>query len=158
MRSASGEAEPPEGADVRPAGGAGVTAGDGGAGRGPRPPGALPRVVAVVVVVLTLVVMGSVVRRLAVDVPNLATGTVPDPDEYDYRYALHPVLAWLHIVVGVGYLVAAPVQLSRRVGRRHLALQRRLHRWVVLPAGLLTGVSAIIVGVVFPFDGFCGGG
>ena len=129
MRSASG--------DVRPAGTA----------------RALPRAVAAAVVVLALLVLVSVGRRLTVDVPNLASGAVPDPDEFDHRYALHPVLAYLHIAVGVVYLVGAPVQLSRRVRSRHLALHRRMGR-VVLPAGLLTGVSAILAGVVFPFDGF----
>jgi hypothetical protein len=112
----------------------------------------LPRFVSVVVVGLIVTVLVFLVRRLAVDLPNIASGTVPEPGEFDRRYAQHPLLAYLHITAGVVYLVGAPVQLSRRVRTRHLVLHRRMGR-VVLTAGVITGAFAIVAGTVFPFGG-----
>jgi hypothetical protein len=43
-------------------------------------------------------------------VPHLVDGAVPGPDAFEHRYVLHPVLAYLHIVPGVVYLVLAPLQ------------------------------------------------
>jgi hypothetical protein len=43
------------------------------------------------------------------------------------------------------YLLGAPVQLSRRFRERHFTLRRRLGR-LVLAAGLVSGVSAVVFG------------
>jgi hypothetical protein len=103
-------------------------------------------------IVLILIVVAFAVIRVSVDWPNVATGTVPEEGSYDLRYALHPVLAYVHILPGVVYLVGAPFQLSRRFRNRHLVLHRRLGR-VVLPAGIAAGIFAIVFGTLFPFGG-----
>lgn len=82
----------------------------------------------------------------------MASGTVPPDDSYDQRYALHPVLAYAHILPGVLYLVGAPLQLSRRFRERHFTLHRRLGR-VLLPAGITAGVFAIAFGAPYAFGG-----
>ncbi|MDN5914349.1 MAG: DUF2306 domain-containing protein [Pseudonocardia sp.] len=105
-----------------------------------------------ILALLIAVVLVSFSIRLAVDVPNVVAGTVPQPDAFEQRYALHPVAAYVHIVPGVVYLLGAPLQLSRRFRSRHLGVHRRLGR-VVLAAGLVTGVAAIVVGVWFPYGG-----
>jgi hypothetical protein len=101
--------------------------------------------------VLVLVALVAVAIRISTDWPNVAAGTVPE-DSYDRRYALHPVLAYAHILTGVIYLVGAPFQLSRRFRQRRLTLHRRIGR-VVLPAGLAAGLFAIVFGTLFPFGG-----
>lgn len=98
---------------------------------------------------LVAVVLVSFGLRLAVDVPNVVGGTVPGPDAFEQRYVLHPLAAYAHIVPGVVYLLGAPLQLSHRFRSRHLRVHRRLGR-VVLAAGLIAGVAAIVVGVWFP--------
>lgn len=104
--------------------------------------------------VLVVVVLVFVVLRITEDASNLARGIVPPEGEFGRRYAQRPVLAHLHILPGVVYLLGAPVQLMRRVRDRHLGLHRRLGRYVVLPAGLLTGAFAIAVGLIMPYGGF----
>ncbi len=103
-------------------------------------------------IVLILVALVAVGIRISIDWPNVAAGTVPPEDSYDRRYALHPVLAYAHILPGVVYLVGAPFQLWRRFRSRHLALHRLMGR-VVLPAGLIAGVFAIVFGTLFAFGG-----
>lgn len=90
--------------------------------------------------------------RLMVDGPNIAAGTVPEPDSFEHRYALHPIPAYVHIVPGVVYLLGAPLQLWRRFRVGHLALHRRLGR-VLLTAGLVAGASSLVVGLWFPYGG-----
>jgi hypothetical protein len=104
--------------------------------------------------VLTLlgIVLVFFAVRLAVDVPHLVAGTVPGPTAFERRYVLHPVPAYLHIVPGVVFLVGALFQLARRFRARHLVLHRRLGR-VLVVAGLVSGVLAVVVGVWFPYGG-----
>lgn len=102
--------------------------------------------------VLVVIVLTFFGIRLVVDVPHLVDGTVPGPDAFEHRYVLHPVLAYVHIVPGVVYLVLAPLQLWRRFRNRHLALHRLIGR-VILPVGVLSGVMAIVVGLGFPYGG-----
>jgi uncharacterized membrane protein len=103
-----------------------------------------------------LVLVGIVVVffaiRVVVDTPNVVNGTVPDPDAFEQRYALHPAPAYVHIVPGVAYLVLAPLQLWRRFRTRHLRLHRLIGR-IILPAGLVSGAFAIAVGIGFPYGG-----
>ena len=95
--------------------------------------------------VLVLIVMTFAVRRVMVDVPNLSRGDVPDSGP-DREYALHPVLAYLHIGLGVFYLVGAPVQLSRRFRERHWNVHRRLGR-VLVATAMVSGVTAVLFGI-----------
>ena len=90
--------------------------------------------------------------RVVVDTPNVVNGTVPGPDAFEQRYALHPVPAYVHIVPGVAYLVLAPLQLWRRFRVRHLRLHRLIGR-IILPAGLVSGVFAVAVGIGFAYGG-----
>ncbi|HEV7827784.1 MAG TPA: DUF2306 domain-containing protein [Pseudonocardiaceae bacterium] len=101
---------------------------------------------------LAMIVLVFAGMRVAVDWPNIAAGTVPPEDSPDHSYALHPILAYLHILPGVVYLVGAPFQLSRNFRERHFAVHRRMGR-VVLPAGIAAGIFAIIYGAMFPFGG-----
>jgi hypothetical protein len=101
---------------------------------------------------LILIALVAVARRIATDAPNVSAGTVPSEDSFDRWYALHPVLAYAHILPGVVYLVGAPLQLSRRFRERHIGLHRRIGR-VVLPAGVTAGAFAIVFGTLFAFGG-----
>jgi uncharacterized membrane protein len=100
---------------------------------------------------LILVVLGFVVSRLITDIPNIATGTVPE-DQRDVPYAAHPWLAYLHIVPGVVYLLGAPLQLWYGFRHRHYAAHRRIGR-LVLASGAVSGVFAIGFGARYAFGG-----
>lgn len=106
-----------------------------------------------VIGLLGLTILVFVLLRVGEDAPNLASGTVPPEGEFGRRYALHPWIAYLHIIPGLVYLLGGPVQLTARIRDRHRGFHRGLGRWVVLPAGLITGVFAIVVGIVMPFGG-----
>jgi cytochrome bd-type quinol oxidase subunit 1 len=103
-------------------------------------------------IVLILVALVAVGVRIATDWPNVTAGTVPPEDSFHRRYALHPALAYAHILPGVVYLLGAPFQLSRRFRERRIAMHRRMGR-VVLPAGVMAGVFAIVFGTLFAFGG-----
>ncbi|HEU4321464.1 MAG TPA: DUF2306 domain-containing protein [Acidimicrobiia bacterium] len=102
---------------------------------------------------LVIVVVVFIVIRVSSDVANLSEGTMPAEGEFDRRYAENPVIAYLHIVPGAVYLLGAPFQLSRRFRQANLARHRSIGR-VLLVAGALTGMMALVVGVVMPFGGF----
>lgn len=104
------------------------------------------------VVLLVVVVLVFAVIRVMTDVSNLTQGVLPPPGDFDRRYADRPVLAYLHILPGVVYLLGAPLQLSARFRNRDVSRHRRLGR-VVLVSGAVSGVFAIAVGVVMSFGG-----
>jgi uncharacterized membrane protein len=60
--------------------------------------------------------------------------------------------AYLHIIPAAIYLLGAPFQLSRRFREGQWTLHPRLGR-VLLTAGLISGVFAIVFGVLYPFGG-----
>lgn len=94
---------------------------------------------------------GFLAIRVTTDVGNLRSGMAPPLDDFARRYFDNPAVAYLHIVPGVLYLLGATLQLSRRIRNRSIGLHRRLGR--VLGLGLPSGVMAVVVGVVMPFDG-----
>jgi uncharacterized membrane protein len=110
-----------------------------------------PWLLGISVAILILIVLGFTVKRLVIDLPNLAAGTLPD-NAYDERFVRHPRLTYLHIAPGVLYMVGATVQLAYWFRSRHY----RVHRWMgrtLFVAGLLTGVTAVVIGLWFPFGG-----
>ena len=106
-----------------------------------------------VVFFLIAVVLVFAVIRVTIDSQNIATGVIPEEGEFDRRYAQYPVLAYIHIIPGVVYLVLAPFQISRRFRNRHLDLHRKMGRFLV-PTGILSGVFGVIFGFFFSFGGF----
>jgi len=101
---------------------------------------------------LVLITTVFAVRRVVEDAANIRAGVVPPEGSFERGYAQHPVLAYLHIVPGVIFMVGAPLQFVPRIRRRHLRWHRRLGRLFVI-SGLAAGVFAIAVGIVFPFGG-----
>jgi uncharacterized membrane protein len=110
-----------------------------------------PWLVGITVAILILIVLGFAALRLSVDVPSITAGTLPD-DPYDARFVRHPWLTYLHIGPGVLYMLGATLQLAYWFRRRHYSVHRRLGR-IMLAAGLLTGASAVVIGLLFPFCG-----
>jgi Predicted membrane protein (DUF2306) len=110
-----------------------------------------PWLVGIAVAILILIVLAFAVGRLLVDMPNLASGTLP-ADKYDARFVRHPWLTYLHIVPGVLYMVGATLQLAYWFRRRHYIFHRHFGR-ILLAAGLLTGAFAVALGIVSPFGG-----
>ena len=109
------------------------------------------RALEIAVVLLLLIVFYSVGKRLVLDMPRLAAGTLPEED-FDQRYVEHAWLAYLHIVPGAVYLFFAPLQLAYRIRGRHYTFHRRLGR-VLATAGIISGVFALIFGGLFSFGG-----
>jgi uncharacterized membrane protein YozB (DUF420 family) len=111
-----------------------------------------PRAAWIVIALLTTIVLVFLLIRLLVDVPNIASGTLPSESDFEHRYARYPWLAYTHILPGVVFLLIAPFQLWRSFRNRDLQRHRRLGR-VALSAGLLSGVFAIIFGFFQSFGG-----
>jgi uncharacterized membrane protein YozB (DUF420 family) len=109
------------------------------------------RTVSAVVVFLFAFVVLSVMMRIAIDVPNIRDGTIPD-DDFAERYVAHPWLGYLHLGPGVVYLLGAPLQLSRRFRTRHYTVHRRLGR-VLLTCALVSGVFGLLFGILFAWGG-----
>ncbi len=118
---------------------------------GPGLPGRRRQLWAVVAVLMIVMVVFFAIRLLT-DVPELVKGLVPPPRAFERRYVLHPIPAYVHIVPGMLYLLGAPFQLSRRFRVGHLARHRIVGR-VLVGAGLVSGVLALVVGIWFPYGG-----
>jgi uncharacterized membrane protein len=99
--------------------------------------------------------LGAVVRRMVIDVPNVVAGTLPEA-AYDVRFVEHHWIAYLHIGPGALYLVGGCLQLSYRFRSRHYTFHRRLGR-VLFGSALLSGVFALVIGILFPFGGIIHG-
>jgi hypothetical protein len=78
-----------------------------------------PRLFGTGIAILILIMLGFTVKRLVIDLPNLAAGTLPD-NAYDTRFVRHP---WLLIYTS----------------RRACSLHSRCHP----PAGLLVPQPAL---------------
>jgi hypothetical protein len=117
----------------------------------PAPRTSLRRVLAVFVALLLVIMLVSITRRLLIDVPHVAAGTLPE-DAYDVRFVQHHWIAYLHIGPGALYLLGAPLQLSYRFRSRHYTFHRRLGR-VLAGSALLSGLFALVFGILFPFGG-----
>lgn len=89
--------------------------------------------------------------RVVVDTPRILAGEIP-VGQYGEMYARYPVLAYLHIVPGVVFIIGALFQLSRRFRNRHLAFHRHFGKWM-LASGLISGIFALGFGVPFAHGG-----
>jgi uncharacterized membrane protein YozB (DUF420 family) len=78
-------------------------------------------------------------------------GSLP-ADDFNTRYVQNPVIAYLHIVPGVVYVVLAPFQLARSLRRRQPEVHRTVGR-VAAGAGLLSAVFAVVFGLFLPWGG-----
>jgi uncharacterized membrane protein len=121
----------------------------------PAPPRRPIKALRVVVGILVLIMLGAVVRRMVIDVPNVIAGTLPEAT-YDVRFVRHHWIAYLHIGPGALYLLGACLQLAYRFRGRHYTFHRRLGR-VLVGTALLSGVFAIVIGILFPFGGIVHG-
>lgn len=105
-----------------------------------------------VVGLLLAIVLVFAGMRLAIDLPNIVAGAVPEPSAFEHRYARYPWLAYAHVAPGVLYLLLAPIQLWRGFRVRHYRWHRRIGR-VALAAGLVAGTFGIIFGFFLSFGG-----
>ena len=105
-----------------------------------------------VIGVLLAIMVAFIGIRLATDVPNVLSGTLPAESSFEHRYATHAWLAYAHILPGAVYLGIAPFQLWRGFRNSHLPLHRRMGR-VALVAGLISGIFAILFGFFLSFGG-----
>jgi uncharacterized membrane protein len=110
------------------------------------------RPVLVFVGLLIGIVVTSYGLRIATDVPFLASGTEPEPEDFEARYVAHHWLAYLHMTPGVLYLLGAPLQLSERFRTKHYTTHRRVGR-VLVGAGLFSISLGIVFGLRFPWGG-----
>lgn len=117
-------------------------------------PAASPRLArraTVAIGVLLAIVIVFVAVRVSTDWPSILANAVPD-DRFAARYVAHPVTSYLHISLGLIYLLAAPLQLSQRFRTRHYHLHRRLGR-VLLSCALLSAAFALAFGIPHAWGG-----
>jgi uncharacterized membrane protein YozB (DUF420 family) len=96
--------------------------------------------------------LGVVIGILAlVGVTASATFYLRPP--YNPGFLTYPTIVALHVVLGGLYLVFAPFQFVKGIRSRHLNYHRRMGRFLVA-TGLVTGVTALFIGLVIPFSGW----
>jgi uncharacterized membrane protein YozB (DUF420 family) len=111
-----------------------------------------PLVWTIILVLIATVIVFAVIRVLT-DLPLVFSGEAAEDGSFEQRYVRWAVPAYLHIVPGIIYIVGACFQLSRRFRTRHLAIHRRMGR-VVLGAGLISGIFALVFGAPNAYGGF----
>jgi len=96
--------------------------------------------------------LGVVIGILAlVGVAASATFYLRPP--YNPGFLTYPTIVALHVVLGGLYLVFAPFQFVKGIRSRHLGYHRWMGRFLVA-IGLVTGVTALFMGLVIPFSGW----
>jgi hypothetical protein len=105
-----------------------------------------------IILILIAAVVAFAIIRIMTDLPLILSGRPAEDDSFEARYVRSPVPAYLHIVPGMIYLIGACFQLSRRFRTRHIVVHRRLGK-IVLGAGLISGVFAIVFGAPNSYGG-----
>jgi uncharacterized membrane protein len=70
--------------------------------------------------------------------------------QFDRWFAAHPVVTFLHVMLGGIFLTLAPFQFSSRIRNRYV----RFHRWsgrVLVLVALLVGLSGLLLAALFPY-------
>ena len=73
-------------------------------------------------------------------------------DQFDSRFAKHPLMTLLHIFPGGVFVTLALFQFSSRVRSRHI----QFHRWsgrILVLAGFAFGLTALYFGLLMPYGG-----
>jgi uncharacterized membrane protein len=65
----------------------------------------------------------------------------------------YPTVVGAHVLFGAVYLTLAPWQFVARIRSRHLGYHRRAGR-VLVVTGMVTGGTALFIGLVIPFSGW----
>lgn len=79
-------------------------------------------------------------------------GALPGIDSFSFRYAEHQVLALLHILPGLLFLVLAPLQFIPRIRQRHIRFHRMNGR-VLASMAFVSGVFALVAAFRLPAFG-----
>jgi len=70
----------------------------------------------------------------------------------DGRFAAHPLLTLVHVLLGGFFLLVAPLQFSARIRTRHI----QFHRWsgrILLPAVVVSVLAGLYFGIFIPYGG-----
>ncbi len=74
------------------------------------------------------------------------------PDHYNPGFAQHPWLMRAHVILGAVYLALALPQFLPGLRARRPRLHRAFGR-VAVGAGIVAGLTAVVIGIAFPFSG-----
>ena len=75
-----------------------------------------------------------------------------DNELFETRYLEHPIVAGIHILSGILFVLFAPFQFNTRLRTKHLSVHRWMGRVLVLCA-LVAGLYGLISAVVLPVFG-----
>lgn len=75
-----------------------------------------------------------------------------DTEHYNPGFTEHPVITGLHVALGGLFLGLALLQFNGRIRTRWPGLHRATGR-VAVVAGVISGIAAVAVSVLFPFSG-----
>jgi uncharacterized membrane protein len=79
-------------------------------------------------------------------------GNVLEHDAFEIRYLDHPIIASIHMVTGLLFVVLAPFQFSKKF-RNHNLKRHRLMGRVLMASALIAGAYGIISGIQLPVYG-----
>lgn len=82
----------------------------------------------------------------------LPAEAVQEAFEFDRWFVAHPMLTFLHVILGGIFLALAPFQFSSRIRKRYVWF----HRWsgrVLLLIALPVGLSGLLLAALFPYGG-----
>src|SRR5207244_899855 len=114
-----------------------------------------------VVILLSLIGIGVVVRRALYLIPILINGYHPpsassgrtaELTKLDDIFAHYPVLTLIHILPALVFIVLGPFQFSKKIRSRHLEWHRRSGR-VFLVCGIIVGLTGFVMSFVMPAIG-----
>lgn len=75
-----------------------------------------------------------------------------DKEHYNPRFYDFPLTIGLHVALGSSYLGLALLQFSSSIRTRHPAIHRNVGR-ITVALGIVSGVSALMAIILFPFSG-----
>ena len=95
--------------------------------------------------------LGTIIHGL-IRIEMIATGSPPDLSTNDLGYVNHPYLTYLHIIPGILFMICGPFQFIGKIRKTHINIHRFTGR-VFIICGLVTGIMAIPISILFPQGG-----
>lgn len=107
-----------------------------------------------ITIFLVLIGIAIVARRLIfLSHVSMSGNTIPAKSPVpDDGFAVHPLLTLIHITAGLLFVLLAPLQFVKSI-RNNYPKTHRTIGYIVLPSGLIIGITALIMGAIMAIGG-----
>jgi hypothetical protein len=102
--------------------------------------------------ILSLLGLTFALLRTYLAINGMQTGILPEVDDINYGYALHPWVTLLHAVPGAIFMITGPMQFIEGLRKRSPVIHKSSGYLFIL-SSITLGISGLSIAIFFPFGG-----